>query len=403
MVMNNAIDLTDTSKIGKYVSRLFTDAVAMGASDIHLEPRGKQLVVRMRVDGYLRSWHGEEPFSPEPVITRLKIAAGMDIGENRIPQDSNMGLKIAGRNLDLRVSSLPTTNGEKLVLRLLDREQVPLSLKSLHFSPKAFQLYEKLYRAPYGLVLITGPTGSGKTTTLYATLAPLNKASKNLVTIEDPVEYQLEGINQVQVNPKAGLSFAKGLRAFLRQDPDIIMIGEIRDRETAEIALQASLTGHLVFSTLHTNSALGVISRLVDMGVEPYLLVEALQGAVAQRLVRKPCQHCGSMQEASAGEKRYLGKNIDEALQLFKAPGCAKCGYTGYSGRIAVQEVMVMSEELANLFLHGGSKYELQLLVRAQGGTTLYEDGAAKVLAGLTTVDELLAQGISQNIFYDEA
>lgn len=392
----NVIDLNDTSKIGRAVSSMFNEAVALRASDIHLEPRGKQLKVRMRVDGYLRSWELKEQLVPEAFITRIKIGSGMDIGENRVPQDSNLQLKIGGRSLDLRVSSLPTTEGEKLVLRLLDREQVPLDLANLNFSQKGFQLYERLYRAPHGLVLLTGPTGSGKTTTLYATLAPLNKPTKNLVTIEDPVEYRLENVNQVQVNIKAGLTFAKGLRAFLRQDPDIVMVGEIRDKETAEIALQAALTGHLVFSTLHTNSALGVISRLVDMGMEPYLLVEALRGAVAQRLVRKPCRACGVMEEASVGEKRYLGKKVDEGLKLFKGKGCEHCGYTGYSGRVAVQEIVVMNEELANLFLQGGTRYELQLLAKAQGATTLYEDGVEKVLAGLTTVEELLAQGIQK-------
>lgn len=377
---------------------LLQQAAALGASDLHIEPTAEGTRVRVRVDGLLeqlcllpRSLHST-------LITQLKVWSGMDIAEKRVPQDGRLAWSYAGRQLDLRLASLPTIYGEKLALRFLEQQQELLSLAKLSFSETNLQLYRSLLGRPDGLVLLTGPTGSGKTTTLYATLAELDAKSRNIVTLEDPVECKLPGINQVAVNRKAGLDFSAGLRSIVRQDPDVIMLGEIRDAETAAMAIHAALTGHLVFSTLHTNDSVGVIYRLLDMGVEVYLLAAALRGAVAQRLVRRCCPHCRRQRPATAAELAYLGLQPLDELQLWEGVGCEQCRGTGYKGRVALQELLVCSPSLQRLIAAGASESSLREQLRLQGAVRLYEDARAKVLVGLTTVAELWRVGVQQEV-----
>ncbi|MDN5346857.1 MAG: type pilus assembly protein PilB [Clostridia bacterium] len=382
---------SDGAPVVRLVNNLIAQAVQVKASDIHLEPQGERIRVRFRVDGLLREV-AQLPLSAlSSLVSRIKIMGGMDIAEKRLPQDGRFQVTLEGRNIDLRVSTLPAVYGEKVVLRILDKEAMMIPLEGLGFLPSLRERYEALIRSTYGMILITGPTGSGKTTTLYATLKALNTPEKNIVTIEDPVEYLLEGINQVRVNPKAGLDFASGLRSILRQDPDIIMVGEIRDRETADIAVRAATTGHLVLSTLHTNDAAGAVTRLVDMGVEPFLVNSSLIGVVAQRLVRLICPHCKEEYLPAPGTPEYAYlQGEGEITSLYRGRGCPACNYTGYRGRTAIQEVLVMTERLRSLV----SAKEPSVIIRKaaieEGMIPLHRDGLYKARQGLTTVSEVM-------------
>lgn len=371
------------------VDGLLNEAVRQNASDIHIEPLDSALRVRFRIDGLLRTVRQLDLKQHGAVLSRIKIMAGLDIAERRLPQDGRMELIREGRTIDLRISTLPTIRGEKAVIRILDKRGDFLKLTGLNFTAENLALYQKLYRAAYGMVLVTGPTGSGKSTTLYAALQELNDGAANIITIEDPVEYKLDGVNQVAVNNKAGLTFASGLRSIVRQDPNIIMVGEVRDAETARITVQAALTGHLVFSTLHTNNAVGAVSRLIDMGIEPFLLTSALRGILAQRLVRCICPHCAEEYAASYGERQFLGVEAGN-LSLKRGRGCGHCSGTGYSGRMAVQEILPITEEMSTLILRGAPEREILAAGRIAGYKSLREDGVTKVLAGQTTVAELL-------------
>ena len=344
----------------------------------------------MRIDGVLYKEAEMNKTLMQAVVSRIKVLAGMDIAEKRLPQDGSIKLELDGRNIDLRISSLPTILGEKIVIRILDREKFALNLDELNFTPENLALYRRLYNYGSGIVLLTGPTGSGKTTTLYATLAELNSSERNIVTIEDPVEYRINGISQVAVNEKAGLTFASGLRSILRQDPDIIMLGEIRSLDTAATAIRAALTGHLVFSTLHANNAAGAAVRLVDMGIEPFLVASALRGVVAQRLVRRICPHCKTAYAANAEEKDYLNITGGDDLTLYKGSGCEKCRGTGYLGRMALQEVMPVVPELKKFIL--GKAQEETLFAEAEkfGAVSMRSDGEQKVLKGHTSLEEVL-------------
>lgn len=363
----------------KAADSLIAKAAASGASDIHIEPGENNACVRMRIDGVLYKEAEMNKTLMQAVVSRVKVLAGMDIAEKRLPQDGSIKLELDGRNIDLRISSLPTILGEKIVIRILDREKFALNLDELNFTPENLALYRRLYNY-----------GSGKTTTLYATLAELNSSERNIVTIEDPVEYRINGISQVAVNEKAGLTFASGLRSILRQDPDIIMLGEIRSLDTAATAIRAALTGHLVFSTLHTNNAAGAAVRLVDMGIEPFLVASALRGVVAQRLVRRICPHCKTAYAANAEEKVYLNINSGDGLTLYKGSGCEKCRGTGYLGRMALQEVMPVVPELKKFIL--GKAQEEALFAEAEkfGAVSMRSDGVQKVLKGHTSLEEVL-------------
>ena len=374
----------------KTADGIIAQAVKCGASDIHIEPEEDGARVRLRTDGVL--YEAAQLTKPvmQAVVSRIKVLAGMDIAEKRLPQDGSIKLELDGRSVDLRISTLPTILGEKAVIRILDRERFELKLDELDFTPQNLELYRSLYSGGNGIVLLTGPTGSGKTTTLYATLTELNSDERNIVTVEDPVEYRIAGINQVAVNEKAGLTFASGLRSILRQDPDIMMIGEIRDLDTAQTAIHAALTGHLVLSTLHTNNAAGAVVRLIDMGIEPFLVASALRGVVAQRLVRRICPHCKTAYAASVEEKAYLNVDAGAELTLYKGAGCEHCRGTGYLGRKALQEVMPVLPELKKFILKETQESVLFDEARKFGAVSMREDGVRKVLNGLTTVSELL-------------
>ena len=374
----------------KTADGIIAQAVKCGASDIHIEPEEDRARVRLRTDGVL--YEAAQLTKPvmQAVVSRIKVLAGMDIAEKRLPQDGSIKLELDRRSVDLRISTLPTILGEKAVIRILDRERFALKLDELDFTPQNLELYRSLYSSGNGIVLLTGPTGSGKTTTLYATLTELNSDERNIVTVEDPVEYRIAGINQVAVNEKAGLTFASGLRSILRQDPDIMMIGEIRDLDTAQTAIHAALTGHLVLSTLHTNNAAGAVVRLIDMGIEPFLVASALRGVVAQRLVRRICPHCKTAYAASAEEKAYLNVGAGAELILYKGTGCEHCRGTGYLGRMALQEVMPVLPELKKFILKETQESVLFDEARKFGAASMREDGVRKVLDGLTTVSELL-------------
>lgn len=374
----------------KTADSIIAQAVKCGASDIHIEPEEDGARVRLRTDGVLYEAAQLTKVVMQAVVSRIKVLAGMDIAEKRLPQDGSIKLELDGRSVDLRISTLPTILGEKAVIRILDRERFALKLDELDFTPQNLELYRSLYSSGNGIVLLTGPTGSGKTTTLYATLTELNSDERNIVTVEDPVEYRIAGINQVAVNEKAGLTFASGLRSILRQDPDIMMIGEIRDLDTAQTAIHAALTGHLVLSTLHTNNAAGAVVRLIDMGIEPFLVASALRGVVAQRLVRRICPHCKTAYAASEEEKAYLNVDAGAELTLYKGAGCEHCRGTGYLGRMALQEVMPVLPELKKFILKETQENVLFEEARKFGAVSMREDGVSKVLNGLTTVGELL-------------
>ncbi|MDQ7842959.1 MAG: type IV-A pilus assembly ATPase PilB [Armatimonadota bacterium] len=384
--------LTEEAPVVRLVNLIIGQAIADGASDIHIEPHRRTLNVRYRIDGVLHDVMTPPKAVQHAMVSRIKIMANMDIAERRIPQDNRIHVVIEGREYDLRVSTLPTVFGEKVVMRILDQSSTRLGLGKLGFTAAALETWEQLVSKPYGMVLVTGPTGSGKTTTLYSTLNKINTTDKNIITIEDPVEYQLARVNQVQVNVKAGLTFANGLRSFLRQDPDIIMVGEIRDRETAEIAIQASLTGHLVLSTVHTNDAPSATTRLIDMGIEPFLISSSLIGVLAQRLARTICSHCKESYVPPVEALHRLGLQPEEGEEIvfYRGRGCDRCKGSGYKGRIGIFELMVMSDTLRDLILKGASAAEIREAAIAEGMKTLREDGILKVLEGMTTVDELL-------------
>jgi type IV pilus assembly protein PilB len=387
-------EAVEDAPIVKFVNLLIAQAVADRASDIHVEPTEHDLRIRFRVDGVLHEVMHSPRSIQGGVISRLKVMADINIAERRIPQDGRISLNVAGKAIDLRVATLPTVYGEKVVMRILDKTRAQLSLPDLGFHPAVLPRFEACFRKPYGTILVTGPTGSGKSTTLYATLNVLNSTDKNVITVEDPVEYRLPGVNQVQVNPKAGLTFASALRSILRSDPDIVLVGEIRDRETATIAVEASLTGHLVLSTLHTNDAASTPMRMVEMGVEPFLVVSALDCVVAQRLARKLCDRCREEYEPTHAELTEAGwpaalLKAEGPPKLYRAIGCAACSRTGYRGRLAVHEVMVMSEEISRMVVERYSSDDIKKTALSQGMLTLREDGLVKVAQGKTTLEEL--------------
>lgn len=385
-------DLASEAPIIKQVNQVLTAAVERRVSDIHVEPFEDRVQVRFRVDGVLREHLRLPGHMHQGLTTRIKIMARLDIAERRIPQDGRIRIKIAGKSIDLRVSCLPTMFGESVVMRILDQSSISFSLQTLGFPRRELSLFEEIIRAPHGIVLVTGPTGSGKTTTLYSALNSIYSVEKKIITIEDPVEYELDGINQIQVNTKAGLTFASGLRSIVRQDPDVILIGEIRDKETADIAIQSALTGHLVFSTLHTNDAAGAVTRLIEIGVEDYLLASSVICIMAQRLVRLLCEHC--KQPLDPDEellRRYdLGGNGDGPARLYVPAGCALCNQTGYRSRTAIFELMIISEEIRELILRNKSAMAIRKLAMEQGMTLLRHDGWGKVRAGETSVEEVL-------------
>ncbi|MBN8250576.1 GspE/PulE family protein [Priestia flexa] len=378
------------SPVVRLVNQLIANAVQQKASDIHIDPHEKKLSIRYRVDGMLRV-ERVLPKNLQGMLTaRIKIMANLDITEHRVPQDGRIKMNLDLKPIDLRVSTLPTVYGEKIVMRVLD---LGSSLKSIHklgFNSLNLKRFLKMIEQPNGIVLITGPTGSGKSSTLYAALNYLNKEETNIITVEDPVEYQLEGINQIQVNPAVGLTFSAGLRSILRQDPNIIMVGEVRDKETADIAIRASLTGHLVFSTLHTNDALSTITRLMDMGVEPFLVATSLAGVVSQRLVRRICRDCQSVREPSASERDIFARRGISIDRVTYGKGCGTCNMTGYKGRIAIHELMVMNEEIKQAILNKEPFSQLRALAVKNKMIFLMDDGLVKVKQGLTTTEEVL-------------
>jgi len=361
------------------------------ASDIHFESYEKGLVVRYRIDGVLYPVLSPPKRLQASMLARLKIMAGLNIAEQRLPQDGRFGIRTAGKDVDLRVSVLPTSHGERVVLRLLEKDNRLLNLSDIGISPRRLSVMRQLIQLSHGIILATGPTGSGKTTTLYAALSQINAPDKNIITVEDPVEYQLQGISQMQVNPKIELTFASGLRSILRQDPDVIMIGEIRDLETAEIAIHASLTGHLVFSTLHTNDAAGAVTRLIDMGIEPFLVASSVVAIIAQRLVRQVCMACRQAYVPTDEELIRLGVGLSgERPKLYRGVGCAACAQTGYRGRSGIYEFLVIDDEVRKLI---GAKADSTTIQRAailKGMSTLRQEGAEKVLQGLTTTEEVV-------------
>jgi type IV pilus assembly protein PilB len=385
-------ELVDEAPIVRVVNLIISQAINDKASDIHVEPEAKQVRVRYRIDGVLHDVMSPPKHIQAPMISRIKIMSSMDIAERRVPQDGKIHLKHNNKEFDLRVSTIPTVHGEKAVLRILDKSSVMLGLDKLGFYPDIKEKLEGMILKPYGMILVTGPTGSGKSTTLYSCLNKINTGVQNIITIEDPVEYQLPGVNQVQVNEKAGLSFANALRSFLRQDPDIIMVGEIRDTETARIAIEAALTGHLVLSTLHTNDAPSAINRLVDMGIEPFLIASALIGIQAQRLARLICPNCKEpyTPPQEAVRKFGLGMYAGEEINFYKGRGCDACKNTGYKGRSGIYELMVMTDRIRGLTLQKASSTEIRKAALEEGMRTLQDDGIRKVLDGVTSIEETL-------------
>jgi type IV pilus assembly protein PilB len=386
-------EMTDEAPIVKLVNSVIAQAVDDNASDIHFEPQTKDLAVRFRVDGVLQPVMSIPRRMLNGVLSRLKIMADLDIAERRVPQDGRIGLMVGGKPIDMRVATLPTVYGEKVVMRLLDKSNVMLDLEDLGFSEKALKRFRTSFTRPYGAILVTGPTGSGKSTTLYAALNILNSIEKNIITVEDPVEYRLSGINQVQVNTRAGMTFSAALRSILRCDPDIVMIGEIRDRETAQIAVESALTGHLVLSTLHTNDAPGALSRLTEMGIEPFLTSSAVDCVLAQRLARRLCSVC---KEPYTATREMLRKNDFPAavwerddVVLHRAKGCSRCKGTGYKGRLGLYEVMIVSEAIRRLTIERKSADEISRVAKAEGMKGLRDDGIDKVLLGQTSFEEI--------------
>jgi len=383
------LDAVDDAPVIRLINGLIAEAVRRRASDIHVEPFEERLSVRLRIDGVLQEVLGLSPRLAPLITSRLKVMARLDITEKRLPQDGRISLTIGGKSLDVRVSTLPSRHGERVVLRLLDKEQGHFEIDALGMSRPALEHYKAALEQPNGIILVTGPTGSGKTTTLYAGLARLNDHSRNILTIEDPVEYALDGVGQTQVNAKVGMTFVAGLRAILRQDPDVVMVGEIRDRETADIAVQAALTGHLVLSTVHTNSAVAAITRLRDMGVEPFLLASTVKAILAQRLVRRLCETCKRAYAPDAGERGLLGCGTGEDVTLWAPAGCAHCGHTGFSGRVGLYEIAAIDGEMRRL-IHADSDEDALAGQAFAQAETLFQSGLAHARAGRTALAEVV-------------
>ncbi len=388
-----AVDLereAGESPVIRYVNYIIQTAVKEGASDIHIEPAEKKLKVRFRIDGELFEMMNPPASMASAITSRLKIMANLDISERRLPQDGRIRCQVAGRKLDLRMSTLPTPAGEKTVMRILDQRSISVELENLGFDENTLVSWKKAIDAPHGIVLVTGPTGSGKTTTLYASLRQLDKNSMNISTVEDPVEYHLDGITQTQTHEKIGMTFSMALRSLLRQDPDVIMLGEIRDHETAHIAVQAALTGHLVLSTLHTNDAPSSITRLVNIGLEPFLVGAAINGVLAQRLIRRLCLHCKATESPTEEMAEFLAMNSFDATEIWAARGCDKCRKTGYSGRVGIYELLSIDDQLRDIIARNPNVAEFRRLCIERGMVTLRQDGMHKVAKGLTTVQEVL-------------
>lgn len=383
------LEKQDDAPIIRLLNALLSEAIKEAASDVHIETFEDHVTIRFRVDGILRQVLEPPRVLAPLIISRIKVMAKLDIAEKRLPQDGRITLRIGGRAVDVRVSTMPTNHGERAVLRLLDKQSAHLDLAELGMEPKTLSLLTKLITKPHGIILVTGPTGSGKTTTLYAALTVLNDKQRNILTVEDPIEYDLVGIGQTQVNSKINMTFAKGLRAILRQDPDVVMVGEIRDLETAQIAIQASLTGHLVLSTLHTNSAIGAITRLDDMGVEPFLLASSLTGVLAQRLMRLLCQKCKEPRTADAMECKLLGIAQNDAPTLYQPKGCEHCRYLGYAGRTGVYELIAIDEQLRRM-IHGDAPEQDMRQYARTLFPSIRQDGYRRVLLGHTSFEEVL-------------
>ncbi len=391
--ISDLLDAEDEAPVIRLINTLISQALKERASDIHIEPFETRVLVRFRIDGVLHTIITPPKGVQAAMSSRIKVMAGLDIAEKRHPQDGRFRVRIAAREVDVRVSILPTAQGERIVLRLLDKSAGVMSLTSLGMSESQLAMIRQATTAPHGLLLVTGPTGSGKSTTLYAALMQVDRANRNVMTIEDPIEYQLEGVGQMQVQQKIGLTFASGLRSILRQDPDIVMIGEIRDLETAEIAIQASLTGHLVFATLHTNDSLSAIVRLQDMGVEPYLVASSLTLVQAQRLVRRLCPECRKARPVMENDWKVLdmrSSDFPDVTEIYEAEGCDACMQTGYKGRVAIYEMTLISEAMRNLIHEGKNLQAARRQAKKEGMLTLRQDGARHVASGVTTVDEVL-------------
>ena len=383
-----SLDDISNAPIVKLLNSIISSAVKARASDIHIEPFEETLRVRFRVDGELQEIMSPSMAAHSAMVARMKIMGKMDIAEKRVPQDGRVETTVDGRDIDMRISTLPTVYGEKIVIRILDRSSFISDKNQLGFTKSNLLLFDRIIQSTYGIVLVTGPTGSGKSTTLYSMLTDLNDINKNIITVEDPVEYKMPGINQVQVNIKAGLTFANGLKSILRQDPDVIMIGEIRDSETADIAISAAITGHLVLSTMHTNDAPSTISRLIDMGVEPFLVSNALVGVISQRLIRCVCTNCKTKYKSSIEEQKFL--SIGPEIHLYKGKGCKNCNNTGYKGRTAIHEVMPITKEIRNLINSNGSVDQIREVAISLGTISLKDNCKQLVLNGVSTVEEMI-------------
>ena len=392
--VDDLLEADDDAPVIKLVNALIYRAMKEGASDIHFEPFEKEVVIRFRIDGVLREVTTAPKRANSHITARIKIMSKLDIAEKRLPQDGKIRLKIAGQDLDIRVSTIPTSYGERAVLRLLDKSNVLLDLEKIGFGKENLEKFNKLITRSHGIILVTGPTGSGKTTTLYSALSRINSPDKNILTVEDPVEYQLKGIGQMQVNSKINLTFSSGLRAFLRQDPDVILVGETRDAETAEIAIQASLTGHLVFTTLHTNDSATAFTRLIDMDVEPFLVASSVVGVLAQRLVRRVCSHCKVAYTPLISELEQIGVGASQwppNQQIYRAnpDGCEECKFSGYKGRTGIYELLIVNDEIRSMVMRNEPSGKIKQKACEQGMLSLREDGAQKILRGETTIEEV--------------
>ena len=385
------LDETSDTPIIRLVNLMLTQAVKARASDIHIEPYQNQLKIRYRVDGILYDKLTPPKHIQSTLISRIKIMAKLNIAEKRLPQDGRIEIRIADKNVDIRVSTIPTSFGERVVLRLLDKSNIILQLSDLGMPADRLDAFNQLIRSPYGIVLVTGPTGSGKTTTLYAALSTINTPQINIITVEDPVEYQMDGIAQIQVNPKIDLTFAKGLRSIVRQDPDVILVGEVRDLETAQISIQSALTGHLVFSTLHTNDSASAVTRLIDMGIEPFLVSSSVLAILAQRLVRVICKDCKEAYKPDKASLESIGLSPEDVVggKVYRGTGCPNCLHTGYKGRRGIFEFMFLDDDLKSLILRSADANDLKRQAVKKGMTTIRQDGARKVLEGITTIEEV--------------
>lgn len=386
--VDDLLDTRDDSPVIRLINALLLEAIKEGASDVHVETQEKRLVVRFRIDGVLRDVVEPQRALAPLLVSRIKVMAKLDIAEKRVPQDGRVTLRIGGHDVDARVSTIPTQHGERVVMRLLERGSMTLDLASLGMSARDRDVFTRLLERPHGILLVTGPTGSGKTTTLYTALTRLNDRRRNVMTVEDPIEYELAGIAQTQVNPRTDMTFARGLRAILRQDPDVIMVGEIRDQETAQVAVRSAMTGHFVLSTLHTNSAVGSVTRLIDMGVERYLLAPMVVGLCAQRLVRRLCPACRREDVATEGDVAMVGGGLRVGEAVWRAEGCEACHGDGYRGRAGLYEVVAVDDRFQAMIHDGASEAELERQAR-QENPSLLDDGVAKLRAGLTTVEEV--------------